>query len=249
MDTHIHFQRLSSTNAYLKDLVKKYAEKLQNFLPPYFAVTADEQDAGRGQQEKKWESEAGKNLLLSLLLYSNILPVKQFIICQYISVATAEFIKETFPISNVYIKWSNDIYIGDKKVAGILIEHFIRGESINYTIAGIGMNINQTVFQSYLPNATSLCLETGQEYDPIACMKSIIEKIKETEKLPTTELKARYSDYLYKKDVFADFIVPKISKDPISLKIKGVNELGLLELLDKNNHLHCCAFNEIVYLK
>ena len=242
---HLHFQRLSSTNNYLNDLVKKYPP---NVIPPYFAVTANEQISGRGQQEKKWESETGKNLLLSLLLYPNVLPVKQFVVCQYISVAVAEFIKETFSIPNVYIKWSNDIYIGDKKAAGILIEHFICGESINYTIAGIGMNVNQTHFPSHLPNATSLCLETGQKYDVFTCKKGIIKKIKQIEKLPIPELKNRYLSYLYKKNVFSNFIVPKISDNPIPLKITGVNELGLLELLDENNHLHCCAFNEIGYL-
>ena len=220
----------------------------QNSYPSYFAVIADEQEAGRGQQGKKWESEAGKNLLLSLLLYPDVTSAKQFTVCQYISVAIAEFIKETLSIPNVSIKWSNDIYIGDKKVVGILIEHFICGESINYTVAGVGMNINQTIFPSYLPNPTSLCLETGQEYDIVFCLKSLIEKIKQTEKLPDYELKKRYADFLYKKDVFSNFIVPKISETLILLKITGVNELGLLELLDKNNTLHCCAFNEIAYL-
>ena len=249
LENHIHFQRLASTSAYLKDLATKYpAEELRNFLPPYFVVTADEQDAGRGQQGKKWESETGKNLLASFLLYPNTHPVKQFTVCQYISVALAEFIKEEFAIPNVHIKWANDIYIGDKKAAGILIEHFIRGENINYTIAGIGMNINQIEFPSHLPNPTSLCLETGQEYDVNACMKSLIEKIKQTEKLPVAELKARYLDFLYKKDVFADFILSKISPISISLKITGVSELGLLELQDKNKHLYRCAFNEITYL-
>lgn len=249
MEIHLHFQRLGSTSNYLKDLVEKYpAEGLQNILPQYFAVTACEQEAGRGQQGKKWESEAEKNLLASFLLYPSVHPTKQFTVCQYISVGIAEFIKEIFAIQNVYIKWSNDIYVGDKKVAGILIEHFIRGESINYTIAGIGMNINQTVFPPHLPNPTSLCLETGQEYDPIFCMKNLIEKIKQTEKLPDADLKARYTAYLYKKDVFSNFLVPKISDTPLSLKIIGVNELGLLDLLDKNNTPHRYAFNEIVYL-
>ena len=249
MKTHLHFQHLSSTNAYLKDLVEKYpVNQLQNFFPPYFSVTADEQNAGRGQQGKKWESETGKNVLASFLLYPTIHPARQFTVCQYISVAIAEFIQETFSISNVHIKWSNDIYMGDKKVVGILIEHFLCGEKINYTIAGVGMNINQKIFPSHLPNPTSLSLETGQEYDLIFCLESIIEKIKQTEKLSDAELKNRYLRFLYRKDVFSDFFVPKISPTPLSLKITGVNELGLLELVDENNMLYFCAFNEISYL-
>ena len=249
METHIHFQRLASTSAYLKDLAAKYpAEELQNFLPPYFSVTTDEQDAGRGQQGRKWESESEKNLLTSLLLYPNMPPAKQFTVCQYVSVAIAEFLQETFAIPNVHIKWSNDIYIGDKKVVGILIEHFIRGENINYTVVGIGMNINQIKFPAHLPKATSLCLETGQEHDPIFCLKNLIEKIKQTEKLPDVELKARYTAHLYRKEVFSDFLIPKISDMSLSLEITGVSDLGLLELRDKNNSQYRCAFNEIGYL-
>ena len=246
MEAHLHFKCLSSTNTYLEDLAKKYtANQLQNFLPPYFAVTADEQERGHGRQGKKWESESGKNLLLSLLLYPNIHPSKQFNICQYISIAIADFIKDTFSIPNVYIKWPNDIYIGQKKIAGILIEHFICGEHINYTIAGIGMNVNQCVFSA---NATSLCVETGQEYAPISCMKGIIEKIKQTENMPDSLRRSCYENYLYKKDVFSEFIIPKISNIPIKLKIKSVSEIGLLELLDENNTLYSCAFNEIIYV-
>jgi len=249
MESHLHVQRLSSTNTYLKELAGNYPQdELQKVLPPYFAVTADEQEAGRGQQGKKWESEPQKNLLASLLLYPNLPPNKQFTVCQSVSVAIAEFIQEQFSIPNVYIKWSNDIYIGDKKAAGILIEHFICGETINYTIAGIGMNINQTVFPPHLPNATSLCLETGSKYDVFDCMNHLIEKLKQTDKLSSTELTTHYLSYLYKRDVFSNFIVPKISNAPVSLKIKGVNEFGLLELLDKTNTLHRCAFNEIKFL-
>jgi len=249
MKTHLHFKSLTSTNTCLKDLAGKYsAKEVQNFFPPYFVITADKQESGRGQRGKKWESESGKNLLASFLLYPNIPPNRQFTVCQCISVSVAEFLKETFSIPNVYIKWSNDIYIGHKKIVGILIEHSICGENINYTVAGIGMNINQTIFPSYLPNATSLYLETGREYDVVACMKILIEKIKQTEKLSTSELKNRYLSFLYKKDKFSNFIVPKISDIPISLKIRGVSDSGLLELLDENEVLHRYAFNEIGYL-
>ncbi len=248
MKTHLHFYCLSSTNTYLKDLVSKHpAHQLQEFLPPFFAVTADMQEEGRGRQNKKWESEPGKNLLVSLLLYPDMPPSKQFAVCQYVSIAIADLLTNTFSIPDVYIKWPNDIYIGHKKIVGILIEHFIRGESINYSIAGIGMNINQTIFPTFLPNITSLSLETGQEYDPIACMKELIKQMKQTEKLSESCLKTRYEDYLYKKGEFSDFIVPAVSNNPVSLNITGVSETGLLQLLDENNILHCYAFNEIIY--
>jgi BirA family biotin operon repressor/biotin-[acetyl-CoA-carboxylase] ligase len=232
----------------MKELVAQYPiDQLQSFLPPYFAVTADQQEQGRGRQGKKWESETGKNLLLSLLLYPNILPKKQFNICQYVSVAIIDLLKDMFSISNARIKWPNDIYVGHKKVAGILIEHFIQGELINYSVVGIGMNINQRHFSASLSNVTSLCLETEREHDIINCMESLIVKMKQAEKLTDTLLKEQYEQCLYRKGEFADFILPAVSDTPTSLQITGVAETGLLLLSDKNKVSYSCAFDEIVY--
>jgi BirA family biotin operon repressor/biotin-[acetyl-CoA-carboxylase] ligase len=248
--THLHFRCLSSTNTYLKELVEKYPVKeLPSFLPPFFAVTADKQELGRGRQGKKWESETGKNLLLSLLLYPNIHPAKQFNICQYVSLAMIDLLKDTFSIPHVNIKWPNDIYAGHKKMAGILIEHFIQGNVINYTIAGIGMNINQRIFPATLPNASSLYLETGQEHDIKECMENLIANIKQIEKLPGTVLKERYERCLYRKGEFANYILPTISDTPMSLQITGVSATGQLELLDQSHTPYSCAFNEVIYLE
>jgi BirA family biotin operon repressor/biotin-[acetyl-CoA-carboxylase] ligase len=231
----------------MKELVKPYpVDQLPLYFPPFFAVTADKQEQGHGRQGKQWESETGKNLLLSLLLYPNLPPVKQFNICQYVSMAIIDLLKDIFSISNACIKWPNDIYVGDKKIAGILIEHFIQGETINYTVVGIGMNINQALFSSS-SNITSLCLETGQEHDVMDCMENLITKMRQRENLPDPVLKTMYEQCLYRKGVFSDFILPAISTTPVSLQITGVTETGLLLLSDKNNVPYSCAFDEIVY--
>jgi BirA family biotin operon repressor/biotin-[acetyl-CoA-carboxylase] ligase len=232
----------------MRELVGKYpANQIRDLFPSFFAVTADEQEDGHGRQGKKWESETGKNLLLSLLLYPKVSPSKQFNICQYVSIAVSEHIRDTFSIPNVYIKWPNDIYIRNKKIAGILIEHFICGESINYSIVGIGMNINQKIFPSTLSQTTSLCLETGKEQDIMICMENIIERIKQMEELSDTVLKTRYEQRLYRKGEFAHFVLPAVSDTPILLQITGVDGTGRLQLIDKNNTRYSCAFNEIIY--
>jgi BirA family biotin operon repressor/biotin-[acetyl-CoA-carboxylase] ligase len=232
----------------MKDLVGKYSvEELQHLFPPFFAITADQQEQGRGRQEKKWESETGKNLLISLLLYPRIGPSLQFDICRYVSVAVAGLISELCPASVVRIKWPNDVYIGNKKTAGILIEHFIQGENINYSIAGIGINLNQTVFSLSLPNPTSVLSETGKEQDPMLCMQNMINKMKDIEKQSPDKWRIAYDEYLYQKGVFARFIIPKVSADPLLLKITGVDQTGLLQLTDTNDRLFSCAFNEIIY--
>jgi BirA family biotin operon repressor/biotin-[acetyl-CoA-carboxylase] ligase len=232
----------------MRELIGQYtADQIRELFPPFFAITANEQENGHGRQGKKWESETGKNLLLSLLLYPNIHPSKQFNICQYVSLAAADVIRDTFSVPDVYIKWPNDIYIRDKKIAGVLIEHFIQGESINYSIVGIGININQRNFPAPLSHTTSLCIETGKEHDIKTCMENLIEKMKQTEKLSDTVLKMHYEHCLYKKGKFANFILPAISTTPMLLKITGVDEIGRLQLVDKNNIPYSCAFNDIVY--
>lgn len=248
MENHIHVDKVSSTNIYLKDMVEKCPfEQRKEMFSPYFTVSAGSQPQGRGRQGKSWESEPDKNLLFSVLLYPQIHPSMQFDVCRSVSVAVAEFIKETFSIENVYIKWPNDIYINDKKLVGILIEHFLSQDIINYSVAGIGININQKEFSSALPNPTSIYLETGEVHSLEFCLEKVMDKIKQVFMRHADILEKQYMDYLYKQNVFSQYILPKISDEPLLLKITGVNKMGLLQLEDKENRLYSCAFNEVIY--
>jgi BirA family biotin operon repressor/biotin-[acetyl-CoA-carboxylase] ligase len=245
MQNHLHFNRLGSTNAYLKHLV----ETSDKALDAFFTVTADQQENGRGRQGKTWESQCGKNLLMSILLYPAYPPQKQFYVCRYISLALVDFLVKQANIENVHIKYPNDIYIGNQKVAGILIEHSLQGEKINYTIAGIGLNVNQSVFSENLPNPTSIFLETNKEFLPFFCLEKIVENIKELSNCEPIVLKQRYEQFLYKKNEYAFYLIAQKSAAPIEAKILDVTENGLLHLSDKNNHSFFVALNEIVYLQ
>jgi len=244
MQNHLHFNSLGSTNATLKQMVETSEEGLEAF----FTVTAAQQENGRGRQQKTWESECGKNLLMSVLLYPQYPPQKQFYICRYVSLALVDFLQEHAHTKNVYIKYPNDIYIGNQKVAGILIEHFLQGEKINYSIAGIGLNVNQAVFPAHLPNPTSIFLETNKEFSPFFCMEKIVENIKELSAYKPAVLEQKYEEFLYKKDEYATFLIPQQSDIPIVAKINGVIENGLLHLSDTENNSFFVAVNEIVYL-
>ena len=246
MRNHLHIPCLSSTNIYLKDMVEESLQQ-QKILPAYFSVTADKQEQGRGRQGKIWESEVGKNLLFSVLLYPKVRPCQQFDICRMVSLSLVHFLEDNFNLNNVYIKWPNDIYIGNKKIVGILIEHFLQGEQIKYTIVGMGLNINQVKFSSALPNATSIYLETGKRTDVLSSAEGIIEKMKQTEQLSTSALIEQYNSYLYKRNEFADFILKKVSDNPLSLMIREVDKIGLLHLSDKDEQQYCCAFDEVIY--
>lgn len=159
----IRFEELPSTNTYIKE----HAGELE----PYTAVTASFQSAGRGQRGNSWESEPGKNLLLSMLFVppEHIVPARQFLISQAVSTGMLYSLAkllvkyETPPVT---VKWPNDIYIGDRKVAGILIENTISAEGgIARSIVGVGLNVNQRVFRSDAPNPVSLIEFTGMELD------------------------------------------------------------------------------------
>lgn len=126
-------------------------------------VISDEQTKGRGQRGNVWESEPGKNLMFSIVLRPDELPPQdQFRLNWVISLGIQDYLIAR-ELTNVFIKWPNDIYINDKKVCGILIENTIKSKFIATSIIGVGLNVNQTIFESN--TATSLQQELGFEYD------------------------------------------------------------------------------------
>ena len=120
--------------------------------------TADFQTAGRGQRGNKWESKEAENLTFTILFRPVFLhPAQQFCISQICSLGVCRYLRSKgLPAQ---IKWPNDIYVGNKKICGMLIENSIMGDKLSGSISGIGLNLNQTVFSSDAPNPTSLLLE------------------------------------------------------------------------------------------
>ncbi|MEE0912187.1 MAG: biotin--[acetyl-CoA-carboxylase] ligase [Paludibacteraceae bacterium] len=152
------YESLSSTNTELSIL-------LTDSLPEFSVVISDYQTEGRGQVGAYWESEKGANLLFSMLFYPHFLSVKDFfLLSQFTSLALIDFFNQCIPSAEFTIKWPNDIYYQDKKIAGILIENSIQGSKISSSIVGIGLNVNQTHFISDAPNPISLALITGKQY-------------------------------------------------------------------------------------
>lgn len=154
----IRLEETESTNSYLRDLLKS------QHLEEGSVVVADFQTAGRGQVGNNWYSDKGDNLLFSLLIYPTGIPAnEQFIISRMVSLA----IKNTLDqfADDIRIKWPNDIYWKEKKIAGILIENSLQGKIIENSIIGIGLNLNQQIFPVELPNPVSLRQITATEQD------------------------------------------------------------------------------------
>ena len=138
----IELDEISSTNSYLSDYHPLTAVDIT-------LVTAEHQTAGRGQQGNSWESERGQNLLFSLQVQPSTLPSTDgFVLSEAIALSIREAIAAQLhgdPLP-VCVKWPNDIYVGDRKIAGILIENEFRGTHLGRCIIGCGVNINQPAF-------------------------------------------------------------------------------------------------------
>jgi len=149
---------LDSTNTYAKELIaSKNCEDRT-------VIVAESQTKGRGQHTNVWESEDGMNLTFSIVYFpEDIAASQQFYLSRAIALGVADYLCKK--VDDVSIKWPNDIYVGEKKIAGILIENTVMGPYISSTICGIGININQEVFCSDAPNPISLKQITARGYD------------------------------------------------------------------------------------
>lgn len=218
-----------STNTLLKELIAKGT-------PPE-CIYAGYQTAGRGQTGNSWESEADKNLLCSILLPPN---KNLYFLNIAVSVAILRIIDE--PLT---IKWPNDIYWQDKKLAGILLENAIVGAEIKYSIAGIGLNVNQTVFVSDAPNPVSLKQITGKTYDIDQLMKDLFEAVKAVLNEPEERIWSKYKDHLYRREGFWPY---EDQNGRFEAQIKDVLPTGEIILQDENNKERTYHFKQIRYI-
>lgn len=225
----LEFDEVDSTNIIAAELIK--TEKFQEGM----VISARFQRKGKGQEGNYWESEAGKNLLVSVILSPEfLLAEKQFVLNKIVSLAVAEFIKKILPKEDVKIKWPNDIYIGDEKVAGILINNIIKGDLFEYTIIGIGINVNQKVFLSDAPNPVSITQLSGKMHDLKEALELLTEILNRWYELlrraQHESISEKYLSSLYRMGTFYTY---KISDEEVMAKIIGISEYGWLVLESK----------------
>lgn len=217
---------IGSTNEFALELLSKSKP------PEGTVISARHQFAGRGQIGSGWESEPGKNITLSIILYPAFLQVaRQFLLSQCISLAVNDLVGKYFPQQSA-IKWPNDIYLNDKKVAGVLIQNVLSGTQVRSSIIGVGININQTVFCSGAPNPTSFKLESGKDTDIAKVVNDLCHFVENRYlKLRSgslVSLQQDYLRYLYRYQTPAFFQRP--TGETFQGKITGVAESGLLEV-------------------
>ena len=187
----IHINETNSTNNYLQSLCSE--QKVEELT----VIVADFQTSGRGQRGNSWESDPGKNLLFSTVIFPEFLEARrQFLISQVISLA----IKEEFDTytTDISIKWPNDVVVSHKKICGILTEMGVQDGKIREVVIGVGLNVNLKEIQGELKDkATSLYLETGKTYDRNRLIGLVMEKfeINYEKFVQTCDLSMMLDDY------------------------------------------------------
>jgi BirA family biotin operon repressor/biotin-[acetyl-CoA-carboxylase] ligase len=168
-------------------------------------------------------------------------------ISKAVSVALVNLLSEY--TTGISIKWPNDIYVGSDKIAGILIEHSIKGDRLESSVVGIGLNLNQSDFGTGLPNPVSLGMITGMEYNRETILNKLCRDIDSlysmVEKANFETVNKDYHNYLYRRGICCDYRVNGLS---VRGKIEGVDEYGRLLLRDKGGSVKAYSFREIEFI-
>jgi BirA family transcriptional regulator, biotin operon repressor / biotin---[acetyl-CoA-carboxylase] ligase len=238
----LFFENLPSTNTHATYLLKK------KDLPEGTIVYTNYQSAGRGHAGNEWESEDGKNLLISIILFPSFLkPENQFQISMTISLAICDFLLRYIPDCSV--KWPNDIYVNNDKIAGMLIESSLTGNQIEYTIAGIGLNINQEKFISNAPNPVSLRLLSGLNYDLHDCLKNLVTDLDKRYKQliadDSGDLMKEYVSKLFRLNEWHNF---RDIDGIFTGKILKVGDFGRIKIERQNGKSSEYSYKEIEFI-
>ena len=260
----MYIDQTDSTNSLMQRLLKgedqEYASCLKEDIPLIYTTY---QTAGRGQMGNGWESERGKNLLLSYLLREPEVNISELFLLNVIAaVAAHRTIAEWLSYEQrpmLSIKWPNDIYIGNRKIAGILVENSLSGTKIQHSIAGIGINVNQEQWVSGAPNPVSIKQLTGVRADIDAIVKRFEHKLETTLSWTPVQLRNYYRVHQYRCNGYWPFVEREVSTAPtmnataevegqFMAKIEGFLPTGELLLRDQQGNVRKYHFKQVRYV-
>lgn len=236
----ITLEQCESTNALARDASRYHHGDI---------IVAIAQTAGRGQRGNRWESEAGRNLTFSIVLEpKHIGASEQFMLSEAVALAIADTLQQ-FAIDS-RIKWTNDIYVGDRKICGILIENELLDSHLTRSVVGIGLNVNQTLFSSWIPNPTSMASETGINYNTDEVLKVLAARIEERtamldDNLGRGRIENDYHALLYRRDECHRYRLA--DGRTVEGTIRGVRARGEL-IVEFDGELHEFLFKQIEFI-
>jgi BirA family biotin operon repressor/biotin-[acetyl-CoA-carboxylase] ligase len=236
------FEYLPSTNTQTALLLKT------SDLPEGSIIYTNYQSSGKGQMGNNWESEDGKNLLISIVLFPSMInPTDQFLLSMTVSLGVCDFLKRYIPVCS--IKWPNDIYVNNDKIAGILLENSVTGDQIDKTIAGIGLNINQQIFLSDAPNPVSLSQCTGLNFDLNICLNQLASDIDKRYKQLISEnhskIRDEYISQLFRLNEWSNY---RDLSGRFKGRIIGVDDSGMLKIEKLLGEIITYSFKEVGFI-
>ena len=236
----MEYDELDSTNS-------EAARLPQEELRDKTVILTYRQSAGRGQVGNRWESEPGRNLSLTAVLRPEGLPAaEQFAVSMAVALATRDFVARH--VEGCSVKWPNDIYEGDRKISGILIEHTILGARVGMSLCGIGVNVNQRRFLSDAPNPVSLWQLTGRELPLGEALEQLLGCLADRYRAvgDYASLESDFLRFLYRREGVHRW--ESDGGERFEASICGVDEFGRLVLLDVEGRRRVCGFKEVRYL-
>jgi BirA family transcriptional regulator, biotin operon repressor / biotin---[acetyl-CoA-carboxylase] ligase len=240
--TILEFPSLDSTNEHCREMVNTC------HVEEGTVIWTRRQLKGRGQGRNRWESEDGMNLTFSIILHPLFLKAPdQFLLSMVISLGIAGFLRNH--LDNVFIKWPNDIYTGNKKIAGILIESSVMDNTIRYSITGIGINVNQTRFSGHLPNPASIKQVTARTLPLEDCLDQVCleiehwyRRLKHGDDQEIRNLYTRHLLWLNEKHTF------RKAGTLFRAIVRGVDNFGRLALEDEEGFVSHFGQKEVEFI-
>ena len=271
----MYIEQTNSTNTLMREMLAR-----GRWPEGDTCLRAGFQTAGRGQQGNGWESAPDENLLCSILVErektvalkeENLFDINVLAavgLHRAIHRATTSHSPDNYetlsrenPLGGVplTVKWPNDLYSGDRKLAGILVETAVIGHEVKYAIIGIGLNVNQTEFRSDAPNPVSLRQITGETYDLDLLMNQLLASIREVQAWPRNEWWAYYRAHLYRREGWYPFVEREVSTAPTMnadtaaegqflARIEDILPTGEMVLLDQKGKERKYHFKQIRYV-
>lgn len=238
-------KNVDSTNSHAKLLLSK-SNPIEGTV-----IYAANQQAGRGQIGSSWQSEPDKNLLLSIILYPKFLSASaQFMLNKVVCLAATDVLCGMgLDRQQVKIKWPNDIYVGNRKIGGILIENQLKGNNLHHSVVGLGLNINQFEFDRSLPNPTSVYLQIGETKSITSALNRYCESLEpyylQLKAANYRSINRFYLERLLGFQAWRNFHLVAENQQ-IRAKIMGVNDYGQL-CLQTADKLFYCSLREISF--
>ena len=238
-----YLKKTDSTNAFLL--------KVPENMRVGAVVFAHEQTAGKGMGANSWESRIGENLTFSMGVDMSFLKAAdQFLLSQAVPLGLLDVLDAMLPSASLMVKWPNDLYFGNQKLCGILINSTIHGMGMGVSVIGIGLNVNQMQFQDWPTHPVSMKMILGKDIMLESLLKQLVDAVGRRVQLLRTEegvikIKIDYLNRLYRHQTWADY---EVGGQKVRRYITGIDAFGRLETLDESGKKFVYDIKEIKFV-